>query len=342
MSSSLLSNIRPTIWLKVVSKPSSCRLANLHTGFGRSGQPLMKLTCVGINDNFVTKIPVAFMSTPSSSAKTSLDPDKVLKKVEQASDNPPHFTENLKKVDGDEDYALPHPIWSREESENVKIVHRKPVGFVDYMAYYSVSVLRKSFDIASGYTIGKHMNSLDERSVLIRCIFLETVAGVPGFSAAMIRHLHSLRRMQRDHGWIHTLLEEAENERMHLMTFLQLKKPGPFFRGVVIVAQWTFIAMFSSAYLISPNFCHRFVGYLEEQAVVTYTHILEELDKGNLPMWKVLPAPPLAVDYWRLPKDAMMRDVILAIRADEAHHRLVNHTLGSMQAREKNPFKPGQ
>jgi hypothetical protein len=86
----------------------------------------------------------------------------------------------------------------------------------------------------------------------------------------------------------------------------------------------------------------RFVGYLEEQAVVTYTHILEELDKGNLPMWKVLPAPPLAVDYWRLPKDAMMRDVILAIRADEAHHRLVNHTLGSMQAREKNPFKPGQ
>jgi hypothetical protein len=59
--------------------------------------------------------------------------------------------------------------------------------------------------------------------------------------------------------------EEAENERMHLMTFLQLKKPGPFFRGVVIVAQWAFIAMFSSAYLISPNFCHRF-----DQGVSTF------------------------------------------------------------------------
>ena len=91
---------------------------------------------------------------------------------------------------------------------------------------------------------------------------------------------------------------------------------------------------------LKPN--SRFVGYLEEQAVVTYTHILEELDNGNLPMWKSLPAPPLAVEYWRLPKDAMMRDVILAIRADEAHHRLVNHTLGSMDSKDKNPFKPGQ
>ncbi len=54
--------------------------------------------------------------------------------------------------------------------------------------------------------------------------FFSIVKGVPGFAAAMIRHLHSLRRMQRDHGWIHTLLEEAENERMHLMTFLQVRQ----------------------------------------------------------------------------------------------------------------------
>lgn len=39
-----------------------------------------------------------------------------------------------------------------------------------------------------------------------RIIFLETVAGVPGMVAAMTRHLQSLRRMRRDHGWIHTLL----------------------------------------------------------------------------------------------------------------------------------------
>jgi hypothetical protein len=52
-----------------------------------------------------------------------------------------------------------------------------------------------------------------------------------------IRHLHSLRLMRRDNGWIHTLLEEAENERMHLLTFIQLRQPGPLFRGAVLVTQ---------------------------------------------------------------------------------------------------------
>ena len=94
-----------------------------------------------------------------------------------------------------------------------------------------------------------------------------------------------------------------------------------------------------SFYLVFFSF--RFVGYLEEQAVITYTHILQELDSGNLPMWSKLPAPDIAIKYWELAPDAMMRDVILAIRADEAHHRLVNHTLGSMKLKEQNPFKPG-
>ena len=98
---------------------------------------------------------------------------------------------------------------------------------------------------------------------------------------------------------------------------------------------------FSLLLILSVFFFFRFVGYLEEQAVITYTHILQELDSGNLPMWSKLPAPDIAIKYWELAPDAMMRDVILAIRADEAHHRLVNHTLGSMKLKEQNPFKPG-
>lgn len=43
--------------------------------------------------------------------------------------------------------------------------------------------------------------------------------------------------LRRDHGWIHTLLEEAENERMHLLTFMNVSQPGPFMRGAVLVAQ---------------------------------------------------------------------------------------------------------
>ncbi len=51
----------------------------------------------------------------------------------------------------------------------------------------------------------------------------------------------------------------------------------------------------------------RFVGYLEEQAVITYTHILEEMDGGNLPMWRVLPAPDIAKTYWQLPGESSQR-----------------------------------
>ena len=81
--------------------------------------------------------------------------------------------------------------------------------------------MRTVFDLLSGYKVQKMTGVMDERAVLVRyppppsltpdtwsrCIFLETAAGVPGFAAALIRHLHSLRRMERDHGWIHTLLE---------------------------------------------------------------------------------------------------------------------------------------
>ena len=43
-----------------------------------------------------------------------------------------------------------------------------------------------------------------------------------------------------------------------------------------------------------------------------------------------------------LQPDAKMKDVVLAIRADEAHHRVVNHTLGSMKRTDYNPYKPGE
>jgi threonyl-tRNA synthetase len=58
--------------------------------------------------------------------------------------------------------------------------------------------------------------------------------------------------MERDHGWIHTLLEEAENERMHLLTFIKLKRPGLAFRTAVIITQGIFMNGFFLAYLINP------------------------------------------------------------------------------------------
>jgi ubiquinol oxidase len=60
----------------------------------------------------------------------------------------------------------------------------------------------------------------------------------------------------------------------------------------------------------------------EEEAVISYTHYLKEIDEGRSPNG---PAPDVARRYWKLGPEATLRDVVLLVRADEAHHRDVNH-----------------
>ena len=155
-----------------------------------------------------------------------------------------------------------------------------------------------------------------------RAIVLETVAAVPGLVGAALIHLRCLRWMKHDRGWIHALMEEAENERMHLMTFVEIARPSVLERALVLVAQAAFFSFFLLLYLVSARTAHRLVGYFEEQAVVSYSQYLQEIDAGRV---ENVPAPKIARDYWQLPADARLRDVVLAVRADEAGHRDVNH-----------------
>ena len=175
-----------------------------------------------------------------------------------------------------------------------------------------------------------------------RCLILETVAGVPGMVGGMCRHLRSLRVFERDQGWIHHLLEEADNERFHLFVFLNLKKPTIRERILIIGLQGVFFNSFFLAYLLNPKFCHRFVGYLEEEAVKTYTAMLKDIDNpdGALNCWNALPAPQEAIDYYQLKEDATFRDVILSIRADEACHRQTNHYLADIEQDNEIPEEP--
>ncbi|KIM43386.1 hypothetical protein M413DRAFT_444209 [Hebeloma cylindrosporum] len=180
---------------------------------------------------------------------------------------------------------------------------------------------------------------LSDKQWLERILFLESIAGVPGMVAATLRHLTSLRLMRRDSGWIHTCLEEAENERMHLMTFMTLRQPSMLFRLMILGAQGVFYNLFFLSYLISPKICHRFVGHLEEEAVVTYTRCIADLEAGKIPEWTNLDAPEISIDYWRLPPNAKLLDVLYAVRSDETTHRFVNHSLANLNpATDVNPF----
>lgn len=162
-----------------------------------------------------------------------------------------------------------------------------------------------------------------------RAIVLETVAAVPGMVGGALLHLRCLRWMQDDEGWIRTLLEEADNERMHLMTFIEIARPSWFERMMVLVAQAGFFTFYLCLYLLSRRTAHRLVGYFEEEAVISYTYYLEAIDSGLI---ENVPAPRIAIDYWQLPADARLREVVIAVRRDEEGHRDVNHAIANSEA----------
>lgn len=246
---------------------------------------------------------------------------------------------------------FPHPKYSDEDCEAVHFVHREPKTIGDKIADRGVKFCRASFDFVTGYKKPKDVNGMlkswegtryemTEEKWLTRCIFLESVAGVPGMVAAFIRHLHSLRLLKRDKAWIETLLDEAYNERMHLLTFIKIGNPSWFTRLIIYMGQGVFANLFFLVYLIKPRYCHRFVGYLEEEAVSTYTHLIKDIDSKRLPKFDDVNLPEISWLYWTdLNEKSTFRDLIQRIRADESKHREVNHTLANLeQKKDRNPF----
>lgn len=218
----------------------------------------------------------------------------------------------LVKEDGTEwKWSCFKPWDTYEANVNIDLTkHHEPKTMLDKVAYWTVKSLRLPTDI------------FFQRRYGCRAMMLETVAAVPGMVGGMLLHLRSLRRFEHSGGWIRTLLEEAENERMHLMTFMEVAKPEWYERALVLLVQGVFFNAYFVGYLISPKFAHRMTGYLEEEAIHSYTEFLKDLEAGKI---ENVPAPAIAIDYWRLPANATLKDVVTVVRADEAHHRDVNH-----------------
>ena len=189
-------------------------------------------------------------------------------------------------------------------------LHTPPESFSDSFALFITKTLRFFADTLFRKRYGH------------RAVVLETVAGVPGMVAGVVHHLRSLRNMKDDNGMIKELLDEAENERMHLMTFIEIAKPSKLERFLILLAQISFGIFYTLLYIFFKKTAHRMIGYFEEEAVMSYSEYLAEIDNG-----KILnrPAPKIAIDYWNLGSDATLRDVVIAVRADEAGHRDKNH-----------------
>ena len=156
-----------------------------------------------------------------------------------------------------------------------------------------------------------------------RAVVLETIAGVPGMVAGVWLHAKSLRKMKT--GWgpkIREMMEEAENERMHLMIFIDIAQPTWLERWIVLLAQFVFIIFYTILYIFFPKTAHRMIHYFEEEAVVSYTNYLHMISSGQT---EDVPAPQIAIEYYGLQGDARLSDVIVKVREDENHHAKVNY-----------------
>ena len=156
-----------------------------------------------------------------------------------------------------------------------------------------------------------------------RAVVLETVAGVPGMVAGVWMHFKSLRVMKAGYGeQIREMLAEAENERMHLMFFIEIAKPNYFERFIVLFAQVIFGLFYLFMYIFFTRTAHRMIGYFEDEAVKSYTEYLELVESGKV---ENIQAPKLAINYYKLGADAKLSDLIRCVRADEEHHSETNH-----------------
>ena len=156
-----------------------------------------------------------------------------------------------------------------------------------------------------------------------RAVVLETVAGVPGMVAGVWMHFKSLRKMKVGYGeQIREMLAEAENERMHLMFFIEIAKPNYFERFIVLFSQMIFGLFYLFMYVFFTRTAHRMIGYFEDEAVKSYTEYLEMVESGKV---ENIPAPKLAISYYGIGSDSKLSDLINCVRADEEHHSETNH-----------------
>ena len=157
-----------------------------------------------------------------------------------------------------------------------------------------------------------------------RAVVLETIAGVPGMIAGVWMHFKSLRKMKSGYGpQIREMLAEAENERMHLMFFIEIAKPNFFERSIVLMSQILFGLFYFFIYVFFTRTAHRMIGYFEDEAVKSYTEYLEIVESGKV---ENIPAPALAIQYYKIGSDSKLSDLIRCVRADEEHHSETNHS----------------
>ncbi|KAJ3105334.1 hypothetical protein HDU97_008231 [Phlyctochytrium planicorne] len=191
------------------------------------------------------------------------------------------------------------PIYTKEMLESFRNWQPPPASpdlhtSSEVVAYILFRILKFGLNLLT-LTLPKPQ-FLSSNSWFRRFIFLETLSSVPGFMGSMIRHIRSLKSLQDDKGWIPTLLDDTENHRAHLMSWMMVGKPGAIMTTCVVITQGLFYQSFFVVYAVSQQTVHRFLTFVAEDSVKTYTICLEDVENGKIQDWKNRPAPKQAIE----------------------------------------------
>lgn len=203
------------------------------------------------------------------------------------------------------------------------------VNKTDLFRHHPPATLSDRFALGSIRGLTSMAGALFGRRYGDRVVVLETIAAVPAMVAATLLHLKCLRQMRDDKGWVRAFMDEAENQRAHLMSFVAIARPRMWERLLIAISQGIFYNAYFLLHLISARAAHRFAGYLAEQSVAGYSRYLDRLESG---IEENREAPEAAIAYWNLAQDARLSDMVIAMREDEAIHRDIHHAFADALA----------
>lgn len=191
-----------------------------------------------------------------------------------------------------------------------------------------------------------------------RFYVLETVARVPYFSYLSVLHLYETLGWWRRVDWLKVHFAESWNELHHLLIMEELGGGERWIdrflaRHTALLYYWIVIGL----YLVAPNAAYNFMELVEQHAYASYDKFLTQEEKHL----KTLPAPQIAIDYYRdgdlymfdefqtaqqpaqrRPEINNLYDVFVAIRDDEMEHvkTMVACQLPDAQMQFSSPHTP--
>lgn len=203
-----------------------------------------------------------------------------------------------------EESGHPKAMSMSEEMRKAGINSFVPRTMGDRVARMEVLGMRYMFDVLTGYRrpFPGQEKALTENNWLNKTIMLETLAMTPLFAASIVRYWRSLGGLRQDKGWVHALLDDSENERMHLTNWMMVKRPNLMMRAFVLAQQAFYVPMFMFGYTFTPKMAYRAIGYIEEVGLTHYRLLLREIEREGSPVhsWNFIPAPQVSREYWNM------------------------------------------